>query len=226
MNRPVVAMVGALAGLAALAAWAVTGSSDRLGPRPDAERPALALVTSLPLVFGEEFGLDHGGSPVLTRLEQRYIVLPIAVADRQSLQGQRLLLMAHPRAQPAEVLVQLDQWVKGGGRLLLLADPKLDWPSARPLGDLLRPQPAFADTGLLAHWGLKLSGPEPGSEDTSGHLASSGACIIVGGGMIARCKIGRGWATVIADADFMNVENSEADNLSLLVGELNRLESR
>jgi uridylate kinase len=57
-------------------------------------------------------------------------------------------------------------------------------------------------------------------------LASSGDCIVVGGGMIARCPIGKGWATIIADADFMNVEESEADNLSLLVGELNRLESR
>lgn len=226
MKRPMIGMVGALAGLAALAALAVAGSSDRLGPRPEAERPALALVTSLPLVFGEEFGLDNGGSPALTRLEQRYKIVPIGVADRQSLQGKGLLLMAHPRAQPAEVLVQLDQWVRGGGKLLLLADPKLDWPSSRPLGDRLRPQPAFADTGLLAHWGLKLSGPEDGSEGSSGHMASSGSCIVVGGGMIARCPVGKGWATVIADADFMNVEDSEADNLSLLVGELNRLESR
>ena len=226
MNRPVIGMLGALGGLAALAAWAVAGSSDRLGPRPEAERPSLALVTSLPLVFGEEFGLDNGGSPALTRLEQRYKVVPIAVADEKSLQGQRLLLMAHPRAQPAEVLVQLDQWVQDGGKILLLADPKLDWPSSRPVGDRLRPPPAFADTGLLAHWGLKLRGPNVGSADSSGHLASSGPCIIVGGGMIARCSIGRGWVTVIADADFLNVENSKADNLSLMVGELNRLESR
>lgn len=219
-------MVGVLAALAALAALAVAGSSDRLGPRPAEERPALAMVTSLPLVFGEEFGLDKGGSPALTRLEQRYKVMPIGVADRQSLQGKGMLLMAHPRAQPAEVLVQIDQWVRGGGKLLLLADPKLDWPSSRPFGDRLRPQPAFADTGLLVHWGLKLSGPEDGSAGSSGHLASSGKCIIVGGGMIARCPIGQGWATVIADADFMNVEESEADSLSLLIGELNRLESR
>ncbi len=124
-----------------------------------------------------------------------------------------MLLMAHPRAQPAEVLVQLDQWVRGGGKLLLLADPKLDWPSNRPIGDRLRPQPAFADTGLLAHWGLKLSGPEAGSPGTSGHLATTGNCIVAGAGMIARCPIGRGWATVIADADFLNVDDSEADNL-------------
>jgi hypothetical protein len=226
MNRRRLGMLGALAGLAALAALAVAGSSDRLGPRPEAERISLALVTSLPLVFGEEFGLEGGGSPALARLEQRYKVAPVAVADEKSLQGQRLLLMAQPRAQPAEVLVQLDHWVRDGGRLLLLADPKLDWPSSRPMGDRLRPQPAFADTGLLSHWGLQLRGPEIGGDDSRGHLASSGTCIVVGGGMIARCPIGQGWATVIADADFLNVESSDADNLSLMVGELNRLESR
>ena len=218
--------LGGLAGLAALAAWAIAGTSDKLGERPEGERPALAVLTSLPLIVGEEFGLESGGSPALTRLEQRYKVMPIAVADRPSLKGMGLLLMAHPRAQPAEVLVELDQWVRGGGKLLLLADPKLDWPSERPLGDRLRPQPAFADTGLLAHWGLQLTGPEAGSDVTSGQLKSSGSCVVAGDGMIARCPIGRGWTTVIADADFLNVEDSEADGLSLLVGELNRLESR
>ena len=58
------------------------------------------------------------------------------------------------------MLVELDQWVRGGGRLLLLADPMLEWPSERPLGDRLRPPPAFADTGLLAHWGLRLERPD------------------------------------------------------------------
>ena len=62
--------------------------------------------------------------------------------------------MAQPLAQPAEDLVALDDWVRGGGRVLLLADPMLEWPSKRPLGDPLRPPPMFMDTGLLAHWGL------------------------------------------------------------------------
>jgi hypothetical protein len=226
MNKRMLAMVAGLTGLAALAAWAVTGTSERLGPRPESERPDLALVTSLPLIFSEEFKIEGSGSPALTRLEQRYKIMPIGVADQQSLKGRHLLLMAHARAQPADVLVELDQWVRGGGKLLLLADPKLDWPSERPLGDNLRPQPAFADTGLLSHWGLELTGPEAANGPSTGHLTSSGSCIVVGGGMIARCPIGKGWATVIADADFMNVDDSEADSLSVLIGELGRLESR
>lgn len=244
MNRRVLGAVGGLSGLAALAAWAIAGTDRELEPRPAAERPTLALVTSLPLIFGESFGLEAGGSAALTRLEQRYRVQPIGVADAASLKGQQLLLMAHPRAQPAEVLVELDRWVRDGGRLLLLADPRLTWHSERPLGDRLRPPPAFADTGLLAHWGLVLSGPHPdgpaeaGNGDLTilasapGKLESSGNCDIAGRGFVARCRIGQGAATVIADADFLNVEGEGAldgpteDNLNLLIEELDRLDSR
>jgi hypothetical protein len=169
------------------------------------------------LVFGESISLDSGGSAALSRLEQRYTVEPIGVADAASLKGQALLLMAHPRAQPAEALVELDQWVRRGGHVLLLADPRLDWPSERPLGDLLRPPPMFADTGLLNHWGLALS---------DAGLASSGACAIADQGLIAHCRIGRGSATVIADADFINAEEPGAAGLDLLMSELDRLETR
>jgi len=191
-------------------------AQDDLGERPPQNRPSLALLTSLPLVFGEQLSLDRSGSPALSRMEQRYKVQPIGVADAASLKGQQLLLMAHPRAQPAEALVELDQWVRGGGHVLLLADPKLDWPSERPLGDLLRPPPMFADTGLLGQWGLALS--------DSG-LTSSGTGAIADQGLIARCRIGRGKATVIADADFLNVDKPDADGLALLIAELDQLET-
>ena len=129
-------------------------------PRAPAERPTLLLLTSLPLVFGEQFSLEGGGSPALTALETRYRVVPISVTDAAELAKGRLLLMAHPLAQPAEDLVALDAWVRRGGRVLLLADPMLEWPSKRPLGDPLRPPPMFMDTGLLAHWGLRLDAPD------------------------------------------------------------------
>src|SRR5206468_10727515 len=70
------------------------------------------------------------------------------------------LLMAQPLAQTAENLVALDDWVRGGGRVMILADPLLEWSSKRPLGDPLRPPPMFADTGLLGHWGLRLDAPD------------------------------------------------------------------
>lgn len=222
MNRATLGAIAGLLAIAAAAAWSVTQTPPDLGPRDQSEKPALLLLTSLPLLFGESFGLE-GGSPALTRLEQRYIVQPIGVADAASLKG-RLLLMAHPRAQPAEALVELDEWVRGGGRVLLLADPRLDWPSERPLGDILRPPPAFADTGLLAHWGIRLVAPDATS--SAGRLESSGNCKAEDEGILVRCRIGKGQATVIADADFLNVQPDEADKLDLLLAELGRLETR
>ena len=145
--------------------------------------------------------------------------------------------MAHPLAQPAEALVDLDRWVRRGGRVVLLADPKLDWHSERPLGDKLRPPPAFADTGLLAHWGLVLEAPEqPGPSQRrlggSDVLAASpgtlsGRCRISRDAFVARCSVGKGRATVIADADFLNVEDLDGPkdgNLQALLVELARLE--
>lgn len=237
MNPRILGAIGGLLALAAVAAWSVAGPGKRLEPRAPSERPTLVLLTSLPLVFGESFGLDGGGSAALTRLEQRYHVVPIGLADQASLKGQALLLLAHPRAQPAEVLVELDQWVRGGGKVLLLADPRLDWPSERPMGDRLRPSPAFADTGLLRHWGMTLAGPEEtgpaeagnGRIDVKtsspGQLASR-SCKLLGNGFVARCRLGKGQATVIADADFLNVEANDSGNLNLLIDELARLESR
>jgi len=226
----------ALAGAAAIAVTS-RDASRAVSPRPESERPPLLLVTSLPLVFAEEFTLKSGSSPALQALDNRYRVVPIGTTDSASLRQAKLLLMAHPLAQPAEDLVALDQWVRGGGRILLLADPRLDWPSERPLGDKLRPPPAFADTGLLLHWGLRLEAPEQSSVEqrslgsrtiqTASPGALTGACQIAVDRLVAHCRIGKGQATVIADADFLNVErfgDEGSSNLQALLAELGRLE--
>jgi hypothetical protein len=231
-----------VAGLIAAAALAVGGErqADTAPPaRPAASRPTLMLLTTLPLVFGESFGLQNMGSPALKALETRYKVRPVAVTDAKTLAQARLLLMAHPLAQPAEALVDLDRWVRGGGRLLLLADPALDWHSERPLGDVLRPPPAFADTGLLRHWGLRLDAPDdrgPMLRKLGGQevLTASpgeliGKCAITQDRMVARCRIGRGEVTVVADADFLNVEDMDGPtghNLGAMLTELAALEAR
>ena len=236
-------MVAALA-LVAIALWA-RGREPPANERPQAQRPALMLLTSLPLMFGEGFSLGGGSSPALAALQSRYRVVPISVSSRAELARGRLLLMAQPLAQPAEHLVALDAWVRGGGRLILLADPSLEWPSKQPLGDALRPPPMFADTGLLAHWGLRLDAPDEagpragriggvsvmtGSPGTL--VATGGGCRVEPGGLAARCRIGRGQATIIADADFLDVGRAEGpdgptdDNLDALLGELAAIERR
>jgi len=206
-------------------------------PRPEVEQPPLMLMTSLPLLFGEHFGLDDNGSPTMTALERRYRIVPIGIADSANLSQGKLLLMAHANAQPAEALVDLDRWVRAGGHLLLLADPMLEWPSERPIGDALRPSPMFMDTGLLAHWGLKLQPPlkrGPAQRMLGGRpvLTSSpgrlnGNCEISRDKLVARCAIGKGRATVVADADFLNVDvlgGPAGNNLDALLAELATLE--
>ena len=226
--------------IAAGIAMAVVGREPRaLPPRAESERPALLLLTSLPLLFPEQFTLTRGGSPALTTLGTRYRVVPISVTDHAELAKGRLLLMAHPPVQTAENLVALDDWVRRGGRLLLLADPMSEWPSQRPLGDPLRPSPMFMDTGLLGHWRLRLDAPDERGRarrklagydvltDSPGSLA--GDCPIGGDGLVAHCAIGGGRATIVADSDFLDAERfgePGRHNLDALLAELAALEKR
>jgi hypothetical protein len=208
-------------------------------PRAPAERPTLLLLTSLPIVFGEDFSVQQNGSQALKALETRYRVVPIGAADPAELAMGRLLLLAPPRGQAAEDLVALVEWVRGGGRVLLLADPMLEWPSDRPLGDALRPPAMFMDTGLLAHWGLRLDAPDErgplaaklGGYDllTISPGALSGECGIESEGLVARCRIGAGEATVVADADILDISNLGSDarhNLDGVLAELAKLERK
>jgi hypothetical protein len=235
-RRLAVAVLGLAILLAAiLAAILMEGPRPGLPPRPASERPQLLLLTSLPILFPEQLSLESKPEPVRIALESRYTIEPVSVADRASLDGHRLLLMAQPKAQPAEVLVELDAWVRSGGHVLVLADPALEWPSKRPLASPLRPPLAFADTGLLGHWGLRLDAPdseprtiEAGTAtiETSspGVLVATGGNCSVEDGFVAHCRVGRGEATVIGDADFIDVADSASPNLTLLLRELNRLE--
>ena len=229
--------------VAALAAAAFALATSRrapepLSPRPAGERPTLLLLTSLPLIFSEDFSLQGGGSLAVKTLETRYRVVPISVTGKADLKKGRLLLMAQPPAQTAENLVALDSWVRGGGRVLLLADPMLEWPSKRPLGDPLRPPPMFMDTGLLSHWGLRLDAPDERGE-AERQLGSSQVltvspgrlegCSVSADALVARCRIGAGQATVVADADLLDVNQlgpGARRNLDGLVIELARLEQK
>lgn len=219
---------------AAALAFALRRPAELLPPR--SERPPLLLLTSLPLVFGEDFSLKSGGSRALSALETRYRVVPISVADTAELKKGRLLLMAHAAAQTPEDLVALDEWVRGGGRVLLLADPMLEWPSERPLGDPLRPSPMFPDTGLLQHWGLRLDAPDqrgPQVRKLAGlEIITDSPGTLVGkcnaDGFVADCRIGKGRAIIVGDADFLDVDllgEAAKHNLGALLRELAKLEA-
>jgi hypothetical protein len=220
-----------------LGAIIFANSAHRSRPSAQAgEKRPLLLLTSLPLMFGQDFSLQDAGSPVLGALQKRYQVVPISVASPAELAKGRLLLMAQPFAQPAEDLVALDQWVRGGGRLLLFADPMLEWPSDKPLGDATRPPIMFADTGLLKHWGLRLDAPDergqvllggghnPVAYISPGRLLSRNPkCELMRANIVAECRIGHGRVIVVADADMLNgdftrdLKNPSLDNMPELM---------
>lgn len=199
-----------------LVALALGGCKAGPDAPAQAARSELALLTSLPIAFGESFGLDQQRSPLLEELEASFTVT--AVDGPEQLRPGGLLLAVQPQALTAERLVALDAWVRKGGRLVLLADPFLTFESSRPLGDRFRPPFRYPDTGLLAHWGLSLDeGTDSRLEQvetdlgrgvrvTASRLGSltrrGGECTLSATRVVARCRIGEGYATVVADADF------------------------
>lgn len=226
----------AIAALGAALALLVSCREATPAKAPASQKPELFLITALPLVWGESFGLEQAGSPALQRLEQDYRVTPIDLPS--DLPEGALLLAAQPRALPAEELVALDKWMRAGGRMLLLADPMLEWPSELALGDPRRPPMAFADTGLLKHWGLRLDAPEErgpkalrlGDEQvlTASPGELHGGCAISADRLAADCRIGKGRAKVIADADWLNLGPGGLDgpttrNLPALMSQLSAL---
>ena len=201
--------------LAALAALALLPAACRAPAADSGTKPTIYLITALPLLFGEGFGLDMATTDVIAGLEKGATIRPVDLPSQ--VPAGAALLMAQPRALPAEELVALDRWVRAGGKLALLADPLLEWPSERPLGDRLRPPVQYADTGLLQHWGLRLDAPDQRglvrAQDKAGTLTAispgrlvktGGSCAVTTDGIVATCALGKGRVTIIADADWID----------------------
>jgi hypothetical protein len=176
------------------------------------------LMSGLPLVWGEQGAFDAGAPPVAaySRLRGEFDFEPVDVLDPATLGRGRVLFLAQPqRLAPAE-LAALDGWIRGGGRALILTDPMLSWPSELPPGDIRRAPAVGLLAPLLGHWRLVLEAPaDPGEVakdwngrrivlESAGRFRSSGPeCTVGAGGWTAVCRLGRGRARLVADADLM-----------------------
>ena len=234
-RRPLLLLLAiALVLMSALLVYAFTR------PAPDSPKPALGLMTTLPLQWSEggveaDLAEEAQPHPAFARLSESYDVQPLD--DVRDLAKQRMLLLAQPRAfSPAE-LVQLDSWVRKGGRILILADPALQWGSLYPLGDKRRPLFTSMLSPLFAHWGLELVLPiadaEPMAMRKIGKLSirtqtpgewlkigrgGSARCALAEGGLLADCKIGKGHALLVADADLLDTAYWEGRGMRVLTG--------
>ena len=138
-----------------------------------------------------------------------------------------LLVMAQPRPLSPQENVALDRWVRGGGHLLLFADPMLTADSLFALGDRRRPQDVVLLSPILTRWGLELTFDEdqPAGEQLAdwegtnlpvnlpGKFVLQGKsrmCRLLADGLAARCTIGKGRVLALADAALLEDHAAEA----------------
>ncbi len=176
-------------------------------------RETLALNTGLDLYWRR----NH----TLAELERGFAVDRLDVLSAATLAQHSILLLAQPRLLAPEELVALDEWVRRGGRAVVLADPLLIWPSDLPVGDRRRPPATSLLDPLLTHWGLRLEAAESSSLQRrflggARLLVVQGAsqftvkpsrfarCDRVKDGLTVACRIDRGQVRLVADADLLD----------------------
>jgi hypothetical protein len=200
--------VGLLA-LAGLLLW--RGPAQPIAPVAD--RPALTVITALPLFWDASGRAD---APIITLLRTRFAVQPLDDPRALAASGARALLLAQPRAMTPDQLVAIDAWVRAGGTALVLADPLLRWPSDLPAGDRRRAPSVSLIEPLLRHWGVvpdALVEAEMRQFLDDGRLVTlSGtqsfridrSCASLQGGGIVRCRVGQGRVVLVGDADLID----------------------
>lgn len=223
-----------------LGAWLLAGRG--LGRDADADQP-LGLFTSLPILWTEQADirgmLSEQAAPHWARAVIERHGRVRALDTLIDIRGLDRLVIAQPRPLSPEENVALDDWVRKGGRLLLLADPMLTQESAFSLGDRRRPQDVVLLSPILGRWGLELrfDDAQPAGERESageaipvnlpGEMALrkgglDSRCAIGPDGLVARCTVGKGHVTVVADAAVLEPEDAagrKAAALEALLGE-------
>ena len=202
-------------------------------PRDPPAENDLAVMGTIPLYWGERSDMAElldGGAPghwARPLIEQSWRLRPLDYLSAEALSGYSRLLLAQPRGFSAEENVALDAWVRGGGRVLLFADPMMTGHSRFAIGDRRRPQDVTLLSPILTHWGLELQFDEaqpegrnmrdsvPPSKELSlpvelaGELvlrAPAQDCALLGAGIAAECELGDGFALVVADAALFDGE--------------------
>lgn len=182
------------------------------------------VLTALPLHPDDSFGNQLAGTgplrdPMLMALNHHAHVRLLDHVPVDAGRDDHILLLAHPRALPPEQLVAIDRMVRNGGRVLILADGLLSWPMPHALGDPRNPPVSSMLGPLLSHWGVQLDAPaglvgrRVEMRDlgyrvalfSAGRLRVTGDnCRSIQHGLVADCRLERGRAVIVSDADLLN----------------------
>lgn len=213
----------------------------------------IGLFTSLPILWPEADGVagalphDAPAHWALATIRGHGSVLPLdrlaSDGGAQPLGGVGMIVIAQPRPLAPDENVALDQWVRGGGRMLLFADPMLTIHSRFPLGDPRRPQDTVLLSPILTRWGLRLEFDElqPVGErlaDMAGVAApinlagrfvaadQGGRCSVMSSGLVARCVVGKGLVLAVADAALLEGADDRGDDRSQVLDRLIEMAGR
>jgi hypothetical protein len=212
-------------------------AADKAPANPQAERPLLGLMTSLPLYWPEGADLAtlvSGTAPIPWQrraMETRFELVPLDTLapipalspeepELDPLAGLQRLAVIQPRGLSPADNVALDNWVRGGGKLLLVLDPVLTGEYSAALGDPRRPVETALVLPVVERWGLDIGfaidETEEGyyrtirlpggaelplayfgmieiANDVAGRCRSPDSAIVT-------CQIGKGQVALIADA--------------------------
>ncbi len=195
------------------------------------EKLKIQLMTSLPIVWGEGASLndilaqDTQPYPIYGYWQKRYHIEPVDSFELLQKSQTDIVILAQPPAMAPADLDDLDQWIRRGGRAIIMTDPMLIWHSDLPLGDNRRPLISGLLSPLLKHWGLELvtlddlqrafveldfgdlkiaTAGVGAFEPLTKRSAASADCRFSSGNILADCEVGLGRALLIADADFLH----------------------
>lgn len=189
------------------------------------------LFTTLPVLWNESAdvaGLLRQDLPphwAKAELARRGPIAALDVLAEAPLAKLDRLVIAQPRPLGPAENVALDDWVRGGGHLLLLADPALTEESRFAIGDPRRPQAVVLLSPILTRWGLDLRFDDgqpfgetpfdvmgtPVPANLAGRWALQGQpnCRTWGDGIAVTCAIGKGRLVALADAEVLNAEDGD-----------------
>lgn len=225
---------------------AATASAVSIEPRPELGlMTSLPLYWPLGAEMAAIASGQAGVPWQRAAIEQAYTIAPLDTLspipalspdapDTDPLAGLERLAVIQPRGLSPADNVALDSWVRAGGRLLLVLDPALTGEYDLPLGDPRRPTEAALIPPVVARWGLKVSFDDEAEAEAEQRAFGAGVlplalpgeiavidpvaaqCEVLAQGAAARCRVGGGQVTLIADAAlFEHPELAGADGATL-----------